>query len=358
MKVVPKLTIAFITVAACILTANGMRRVRRESATFRADHDRDVRVVGRAMADAAVAAWRTAGERIAIATIEQPKDHDGIVRVRWVCLPGGALPEARGIDCDAVASIPASTAVTAVGLDAQRTARRYAYAPVIVDDVRHGALEVSDSLASEAGFINRTIIDTILTALMLAAIFVGVSVLLSVWLVARPTQALVVLPPGEGSTITLGAYGQNQASGNCQDLGPHACDQLSMYRDWRFRNGGLAPAPIDVRGAESTESPKFGVEIVRDSYGVPHVYAGGPDEQTIEQRLAYAIGYAQAEERLFQMEVLRRAAEGTLSQLLGASYFEMDEVTRRDSETAGSGKPRSRRSTPPTARRSRATPPG
>jgi penicillin amidase len=149
----------------------------------------------------------------------------------------------------------------------------------------------------------------------------------------RPARALVVLPPGEGSSISAGAYARNQASGNCADLGPHVCDQLSMYENWGFRNGALAPTAAQVVGAAGTESPEPGVEIVRDPFGVPHIYASGPDEQTIEQRIAYGIGYAQAEERLFQMEVLRRAAEGQLAQLLGSAYLQMDIITRRDSET-------------------------
>jgi penicillin G amidase len=144
---------------------------------------------------------------------------------------------------------------------------------------------------------------------------------------------MVILPPGEGSTITARAYATNQATGNCADEGPHVCDQLGMYENWRFRDGRLDPSPADVPDPSSTETPEPGVEIVRDAYGVPHVYAGGADEQTIERRIAYGIGYAQAEERLFQMEVLRRAAEGDLAQLLGSSYLQMDEVTRRDSET-------------------------
>lgn len=150
---------------------------------------------------------------------------------------------------------------------------------------------------------------------------------------ARSTAAMVILPPGEGSTITAGAYATNQATGNCADEGPHVCDQLSMYENWQFRDGRLDPAPGDVLNPSSTESPEPGVEIVRDAYGVPHIYASGPDQTTIEQRIAYGIGYAQAEERLFQMEVLRRAAEGDLAQLLGSSYLEMDTITRRDSET-------------------------
>src|SRR5437868_11990878 len=152
---------------------------------------------------------------------------------------------------------------------------------------------------------------------------------------AQGPQALVVLPPGEGNTITTDAFARFEASGDCGDLGPNVCDQEAAYESWRFRQGPLSAGPDQVPGPVTRESPATGVTIVRDGAGVPHVFAGGPDEQTIEQRLAFGIGVAQAEERLFQMEVLRRAGEGRLSELLGPSYLEMDTITRRDSETDG-----------------------
>jgi penicillin amidase len=147
-------------------------------------------------------------------------------------------------------------------------------------------------------------------------------------------RAKVVLPPGEGNTVNMTAFLANQASGDCADLGPHVCDQLRLYKNWRFRHAPLSATPGDVPGAVSDEQPAAGVDIVRDGHGVPHVFARGPSEQTIEERISYGVGYAQAEERLFQMEILRRAAEGRLSDLLGPDYVEMDVVTRRDTETA------------------------
>jgi penicillin amidase len=146
-------------------------------------------------------------------------------------------------------------------------------------------------------------------------------------------RALVILPPGEGNTITAGSFAKYEASGDCADLGSNYCDQLADYEHWRFRRAGLARNPVGVRGAVSSERPATGLTIVRDGAGVPHVFAEGPNEQAIEDRLAYGIGYAQAEERLFQMEILRRAGEGRLSDLLGPAYVQMDIVTRRDSET-------------------------
>src|SRR5437870_5270615 len=68
-------------------------------------------------------------------------------------------------------------------------------------------------------------------------------------------KALTVLPPGNGSTITLDAYLKNQASGDCADLGPHECDQLELYRDWGFKNAGLSPDASHVAGAVSSEEP-------------------------------------------------------------------------------------------------------
>jgi len=49
----------------------------------------------------------------------------------------------------------------------------------------------------------------------------------------------VVLPPGEGDTVTLGDYLANQAQSGCDGLGPHFCDQSSLYMNWGFRNGDL-----------------------------------------------------------------------------------------------------------------------
>ena len=154
---------------------------------------------------------------------------------------------------------------------------------------------------------------------------------------AAVPRALTILPPGEGNTITLPQFLANQASGSCADLGPHMCDQLDMYKNWQFKDGALSPDGDHVAGAASSETPIPGVRIVRDNRGVPHVFASGANEQAIEENLGFGVGYAQAEERMFQMEVLRRAAEGTISELVGPgtnnSYATMDFVTRRDSET-------------------------
>ena len=63
-------------------------------------------------------------------------------------------------------------------------------------------------------------------------------------------------------------------------------------------------------------------EILRDSYGVPHVYA-----QTAHD-LFYMQGYATAQDRLFQMDLYRRAGAGRLAEVLGEPALDSDKQFR------------------------------
>lgn len=65
------------------------------------------------------------------------------------------------------------------------------------------------------------------------------------------------------------------------------------------------------------------VQIARDSLGVPHVTAAG-----IEDAL-FAQGYATAQDRLWQMDGLRRLAAGRLAEVFGAQMLDSDREARR-----------------------------
>ena len=64
------------------------------------------------------------------------------------------------------------------------------------------------------------------------------------------------------------------------------------------------------------------VEVLRDPWGIPHIYASGLDD------LFFAQGFVQAQDRLWQMEMYRRAGEGRLSEVLGAEALQHDRVAR------------------------------
>ena len=73
-------------------------------------------------------------------------------------------------------------------------------------------------------------------------------------------------------------------------------------------------------GQATTESQE--VRIVRDDYGVPHVYADSV------YGLYYGYGYAIAQDRLFQMEMARRSTQGTVAAVLGGEFIDYDQSTR------------------------------
>ncbi len=64
------------------------------------------------------------------------------------------------------------------------------------------------------------------------------------------------------------------------------------------------------------------VEIVRDQWGVPHIYA-----ETIPD-LFFAQGFVHAQDRLWQMELNRRTAQGQLSEVFGELALDTDRATR------------------------------
>jgi len=61
------------------------------------------------------------------------------------------------------------------------------------------------------------------------------------------------------------------------------------------------------------------VDIHFDDYGVPHIYA---QNETDAYR---ALGYIHAQERLFQLEMMRRVGSGTLAEFLGPDVLEIDQ---------------------------------
>ncbi len=63
-------------------------------------------------------------------------------------------------------------------------------------------------------------------------------------------------------------------------------------------------------------------EVLYDDFGVPHIYAKN------EEDAYFALGYVHAQDRLFQMEMLRRAAGGRLSEVLGPDLLKIDELFR------------------------------
>jgi penicillin G amidase len=64
------------------------------------------------------------------------------------------------------------------------------------------------------------------------------------------------------------------------------------------------------------------VEVYRDAYGIPHIYAQN------EHDLFFAQGYVHAQDRFWQMEVWRHIGQGRLSEITGAATVDSDKFIR------------------------------
>lgn len=64
------------------------------------------------------------------------------------------------------------------------------------------------------------------------------------------------------------------------------------------------------------------VTVYRDQYAVPHIYAQN------ERDLYMAVGYCMAQDRLFQMDLIRRVTMGRLSEVVGEKAVKIDHLMR------------------------------
>jgi penicillin amidase len=87
---------------------------------------------------------------------------------------------------------------------------------------------------------------------------------------------------------------------------------------WRRETAARVP-PASGQARASTRRP---VEVLRDCWGVPHVLAHD------EHDLFVGYGYAQAQDRLFQLDYLRRKGAGRLAEVLGPEALEYDLLVR------------------------------
>ena len=86
----------------------------------------------------------------------------------------------------------------------------------------------------------------------------------------------------------------------------------------------------DYEGEQTLTGLTEEVTVYRDHRGMPHIYAGNDHD------LYFAVGYVMAQERLWQMDLIRRATTGRLSEIFGSDYVKTDLFLRSLEMTAKS----------------------
>ncbi|HVU73881.1 MAG TPA: penicillin acylase family protein [Mycobacteriales bacterium] len=147
-------------------------------------------------------------------------------------------------------------------------------------------------------------------------------------------QVMNILPPGSNGNASATDAAAFEAN---KTLPQNYADQLEMYDALNkvvpssltdgdlskyYKDSRLGGVPGDI---VSTESPKAGVTIARDSFGVPHINGDTAED------VAYGAGYAGIEDRMFLTDVLRHTGAANMAAFLGptAGNIRMDQAQLR-----------------------------
>ena len=162
-----------------------------------------------------------------------------------------------------------------------------------------------------------------------------------------------IVPPGQNGSMNALEAAAFLLDGTRP---PHQADQQAMYGDLVYASPGLQESQIldyfkdssfgvEPGNVESTyapnclvilpPSPNSGrcgeVTIVRDEFGIPHVYGEG------RASLMFGLGYVTGEDRMVLADVLRHAGRSDLSSFAGGSNAAQDRDTFSNAPYMGDG---------------------
>ncbi len=130
-----------------------------------------------------------------------------------------------------------------------------------------------------------------------------------------------ILPPGSNGNVTALDIASVMGTTATPTQPPHFADQLEMYDALTTRDpGSIGLADIEQlykredftpATVVSTKTPKTGVTIQRDGFGVPFIT--GATFNDVE----YGAGYAAIEDRMFLMDVLRHTGAARMAEFVG-----------------------------------------
>ncbi len=133
-------------------------------------------------------------------------------------------------------------------------------------------------------------------------------------------KATTALPPGQSGFISSTGQTNGMATDEPSDYGEHLDDQREMYWSFMSKDGLFHKEGTPI-------SPKEGVEIYLDEFGVPAVYADNIGDAW------FGGGYIIASQRLFLMDAVRRLGKGNFAELTGCGSIAADLMQRTLSYT-------------------------
>ena len=175
-----------------LLAIDGYFSALREIRLFDNDMEHDALLLGHAMKKLVADAWQVKGQDMTLKLIEEVNNDEHQVQLRWVWLdapPGD--PFAPRVSRAKLGPVVRGQEISIKKMVAKDTGHRFTYVPVPANNVKHGALELSESLFQLVDYTHETVIRTfILAGLMLFVSWLLLRVL-NVRFVSGPLNQLV-----------------------------------------------------------------------------------------------------------------------------------------------------------------------
>jgi signal transduction histidine kinase len=233
LKLTLKLALALVPGALIVIAAAAFLELRRDRAEFEADQRADDRAVAGALADNMAALRAAAGEQAMRAAMDRVRTVEAHFRVCWVELDDAGLPPPERAALGRGEEVLWRAAPTRSG-----PGWLHVVAPVRVGAAVIGGVDVSEPPLDLRAQVGRTIRDTLLTTLVLAATMMLLTLLVGVWLVGGPVSVLI----GQARRVAGGDLGARSQ--------PHQRDELGeLGRELNRMLDRLEAAADEVRAS-------------------------------------------------------------------------------------------------------------
>ncbi|TXD35582.1 HAMP domain-containing histidine kinase [Lujinxingia vulgaris] len=192
MRLTFKITLFFIGGICLIMAWQGYSRIDRESGLFEAQMRRDHYALGQPLAVMVRYGREQFGEDFALELVERSNQASDRLRVRWVWAQTGTLERLRPeAPLDLNMLLEEGRAVSWIDRDQIEAGRLYTYVPVVVEEGRVGAVELSESFAREQAYVRASKWRIVWTTLLMLVMASGLAMVTGLLFIARPVDALV-----------------------------------------------------------------------------------------------------------------------------------------------------------------------
>lgn len=183
--------VALIVAIFSVMAFNSYLRVQFALAYFEADRQADEHLLGRVLGAAVRTVWENEGVERARDIVRRADDSVNEVRIRWVWLDAHGDPsELPVVPLDDLREQMDEPGIIRLQHEETGDERRFAYVPVVLTGQRPAAVEVSSSLTRERAYLRQSVVQALITTLVIAIVCGLIALGLGYWFVGQPIAEL------------------------------------------------------------------------------------------------------------------------------------------------------------------------